>query len=288
MDADDSEGSHILWLAERVAAGKTATRNVIREDVSFHENAPLYPAGKQASALSETHHVRSIIIHGSLLGRPYDRPRRLTAAWLKKYKWMGSLDHEAEFKDLFARRVCLPGDAFFVASDEEVNEMYAKMAIRQSTFGAVDWRDEDALFKTVSPGYFQRHSEWTGLAQKAIDEKTNDADVRWGLLADLEQHPRKTTHMSPSGAMPTLLCKSTVYSWSVGRLLTGMEMFGTHGLDVFGMSGGDYNYPYSDILRALPHDKMKQLAGNSLNIPVTTAWVLYVLSNLVDWEAKMS
>ena len=65
-------------------------------------------------------------------------------------------------------------------------------------------------------------------------------------------------------------------------------MFGTHGLDVFGMSGGDYNYPYPDILRALPHYKMKQLAGNSLNIPVTTAWVLYVLSNLVDLEAKMS
>ena len=81
-EADPGEVSHNIWVQERSQLCKLGL-----EDLYFHENSVRYPVqARQAFALSDTHIVKSIDIGGLALGLPYDRVRRLTAGWSKRFR----------------------------------------------------------------------------------------------------------------------------------------------------------------------------------------------------------
>ena len=188
---------------------------------------------------------------------------------------MGSSDPQKEFDDIFTRRVQMTGDCFFLATEEEVRAEYSAMAQSRKYDLRPGFRfdDIDVLTKVCAPGTVDRFVEWES-------EKQNLESLSGVYIADLDHHPGNGPTAGPH--FPSLITHSTMYSWSQGRLATGLEGFAAHGVHMFEKAcpGPACRFPFTNVIRRMSRRHQGILAGNSLHCPSILAWYVYCLGNL--------
>lgn len=130
----------------------------------------------------------------------------------------------------------------------------------------------------VSAGQFQIFTEY--LAQKPHFQSLGGV-----LLADIHQHPNTASSCGPD--FPAQLKHGLVTSFrgeggGESRFATGMEHLGAQGFHLFGATTA--NRPFSKMLpvfQRFHQGEQKCLSGNGMHLGPLSAWLLYVLGNVV-------
>ena len=141
-------------------------------------------------------------------------------------------------------------------------------------------KDVEAAASVLPPGAVDRlqlyKAHRSSSQQNQKDDGDDDGDA---YLVDLDHIPGRGPR--PGKMFPVMDTHPCTFSFSRGRLVTGLELFGVHGAHVYPASQGHWRYPFTQLLRDLTAREQKFLVGNSLLLPVVGTWMMYVLSNLV-------
>ena len=272
-DGGTTERHHAVWVHDRKAA---AAHNV--EDLAFFENSDRYPAdAKMSQALTKTHTVVFIKTSPEDLGHPVKRRRTFGVAINKqRVVWVGPEigDVKKNFDDLFGSSLALDGDAYFVASQADVNQMAEEMARRRKRKLAPNFEQmpmTDYFTSVLAPGALLRHTEYDQVRLRTVGPNEPH-------LADLEQHGEYG--QKGGRLMPVLATHPTIFSWVHQRVAHPKELFFAQGLDMYShTSGGRGVSPLAKILARLPTRSSKVLCGNAMHVPTYATWMLYVLGN---------
>lgn len=267
-----TERHHSVWMQDR----RTAAEHGV-EDVAFSECSDRYPVhAKQALPLAETHHTVYAKLGPDLLGFPQRRTRCFAACINRaRLVWVGPhpTDVREDFLKHFGRTLRVTGDAFFVASAEEISEALHQMAIKRKTKLPADFMSLPTpryLHRLLPPGAMQRKTAYDELAAKREHQES--------YLADLDHH--EGFGPKPGPMFPTCLTHSCVYSYRKERLALAFESLTAQGLDMYAaMAGGRGTSPIKEIFKNLKPHECRFLAGNAMHVPTFTMWMVYVLGN---------
>ena len=274
QDKHESEPSHNLWSEERRT---WASRE--HEDLYFHENSPGYDPSRLENDHEATHTVKSIVFGGFLLGFPYDRRRRYTFGYSKKFKWIGAEDYAKEFQKLMQRSVECDGDIYFMAPEEEIVQEYQRMSKLRGNMCTLEPGERPDLTcpevsgKFLCPGAALRIQDY----KKLRDVKGSTDSV---FLVDLDHNVDSAGPCSGS-RFPTLDTHAVTYSFTKRRVAVGLEQFAAHGLHVYKEASQRWEYPHVDLLKERSYRQKQKLIGGSLFLPSVASFVYYMMSNLV-------
>jgi hypothetical protein len=191
--------------------------------------------------------------------------------------WLGSDDHETEFRDLFCQvALAVHAGVYYIDSDEGVLADF-KARLNARGLHMADGATLNDIDATVllSPGQRSR------LAAHSKRREQLEG-LSGAYFSDLEQGPSFT---SAGPTLATLTRKMTLWNHQLQRPATGRELLLSlgvpsmeHGPRVGSAGSGCY---YSSSLRTLSSSQVTQLCGNAMHMASMGAWVMYCLSNLM-------
>ena len=273
-----SEMAHNCYLVERVKRAEDGC-----EDIAFVECTQNYPfATKVQSILSKTHTTVSVVTGPELFGHPVHRRRVMGASINKaRYAWVGpesAAAVEVEFSQLFYRAVTLSGGVYFAAPEQSRLQMYEALAAGQTNHVSqerIQAMTSAELFPLVLSSSQHHHlQQWL---QDREAWESSDGE----LVVDLEhnlQERRRGGHLWPTQLTHGMLAH--LPRGNSMKLATPMEHLEAQGFHIFG-EPGDAVSPMGKILEKFSINKCKELVGRGVHITVLSAWMFYVLSNIV-------
>lgn len=256
------------------------------EDVRFIECAEDYPVeSKVKDQLYGISVVKHLIAGPSSIGFPVRRVRTFAAACnLKTVVWVGPQTTEgihAEFHALFGRACDVNGDIFMCAREEEViaNIQRLTQQRKNKVFShQIDANDTvDLLVKMYPQGVLNRKAEY----DKVYESDSKFYGEHGAYLADLAHHMGQ----GPAGGtfFPTASTHPMVFSWKKKRMALPAEVLTSQGLDMYPeLCGRRGLSKLGRTMRSqLSDPQLMFAAGNSAHIPLISAWMMYVFSNLM-------
>eukprot|EP00439_Symbiodinium_sp_Y106_P027305 s6368_g3.t1 len=276
--AHHSELPHNVFVAERVARAEQGI-----EDVCFVECTAKYPCEQKLSQpMAGSHHVLHFRCNPLSFGFPVSRPRVFAACLnLRSVVWVGPNDWEQDFANKFYSSCAVSGDALLVSTPEERASVYREMAQLQKNYVApkTSWDSlspADLLAATLPPGQQQR-------AGKYLDCRHRMEGSCGSFLFDVDHHVEMRNMGGPY--WPCLLTHGCVVSAPRQgriRIATPSEHFAAQGLHILpGACQDNPASPLAPILLSLKGHQMKQLSGRGVHLAVLSAWMMYILSNIV-------
>ena len=282
--AHSDDISNSIVVVERQALGKRK-----REDVAFGECTSRFPVRDRIGKRLPEHRLVWIMDGPELHGRP---TKRMRIQWAlintNTSLWVGPDSDEQVSKDFskrFHRAGLMEGADMFMASDGERGAEYCALALSQKKMLLKDEVPNVPLdeLKTLicPPGQVRILAEWQEVHRNRFQNGMGS------MVADLEQHPGSRGAAAVSPYVPVLLKKSCLVQigpnskkWKVATAMEhlGMLSFRVHEpcTNACGQS------PLAIVLRAYSRRQIIQLCGNGMDVCSTSAWMLYVLSNVVQ------
>ena len=275
--AHKSEMPHNVYVAERKVRGEEGL-----EDLAFTECTPNYPVKhKMQEPLSGTHKVVWVVTGPEFLGYPVHRRRVLSASiCMRRCAWVGPEDPTEEFRSLFYQATRATGDMLLCGPNQDRVDEYQALAATQSNY--IDKEDipsmdtERLMASVLSPGQHRRFQMWA-----SVERDTP-------LVTDLDHNPE--TRMRGGLLWPVQLTHGLVCAFPVGsqpKLATPLEHWGAHGFHLFDSTTKTCaKSSMLPIFTKLSRSKLKELSGRGIHVAVLSAWMMYVLSNIVRVDRK--
>jgi len=231
-------------------------------DIVVHECTPRFAWQFFEREVGHIYHVQTALLSPTDFGIPSARERRWTLL-LKTSSVVPtkSLDSE-EFRQMFFRKVMVPGSIYFDAVPAKEMAVYIKelAAARgqppQNAHG-MPWTMREVL----PPGHATRLLEWESQA------KAKGLSL---AMFDIEQHFSHTG--SFSSVWPTMLRNSTIASVE-GKVAAPLGHFAPLGIDLF----GEACLIPLDFAKTLSSRVLKSVCGNAMHLAVVgtvLAWTL--------------
>ena len=179
----------------------------------------------------------------------------------------------------------MEGADMFMASDGERGAEYCALALSQKKMLLEDEVPNVPLdeLKTLicPPGQVRILAEWQEVHRNRFQNGMGS------MVADLEQHPGSRGAAAVSPDVPVLMKKSCLVQVGPNskewKLVTGMEHLGMLSFRVHEpCTNACGQSPLAIVLRAYSRRQIIQLCGNGMDVCSTSAWMLYVLSNVVQ------
>ena len=141
----------------------------------------------------------------------------------------------------------------------------------------------ELLQNIFPPGAVERLSEWQGVY--------DDAAIEGGtFLADIDHHPGSK---GPNGGadFPSQLTHGNIVSFSSDardfKLFTSMEHVAALGFHMFQQTPQVPVSKMQPILQHLSPQQMKIRSGSGMHLVAQSAWMLYVLANIVPTDVPL-
>jgi hypothetical protein len=278
----ESEFPHNVYVLERIVRAEQDL-----DDINFLECTPQYPfEEKVAQPLRKTHKSLDIKDDPHLHGHPVARHRMFAVSMsLATIVWVGPDDYEADFKAKFHQMSMLHGSDLMVAPEDERLEYYSRLAQVQGNYVAketIAGLDDQQLLQTIlSPGQVRRAREY-------VDVRASKQSLDGRFLADLEHN--NTARPRCGTVWPTQVSHGCIVSLPVdGKpcVATPLEYLGAQGVHLFPRTSKTFGPSVlRQVFSGLGDRQSIELSGRGVHIDVLSAWMLYVLSNIVRVDRR--
>lgn len=281
QDAGRSNREHAIWMGDRKARA-----TLDEEDVYFTECAPNYKVQVKQAALHDTHHIMSVLTGPELFGYPAFRLRSYGAGINRlRFVWVGPppASVQEDFARIFHVPVAMDARMYMTAPWSDVMAFSEGLATSRKIFFKRPPEVEGSLANSLHVLCPASMLSRKGAYERFFVER--GASPPW--FADLEHNP-KFGAPSQSSFLPTILTHPRIYCWPHGleergqRFMLPDEMLFSHGFDMVPELCGDRPLSgLSAIFKELSDKSTGLLIGNGMHVPTLSAWILYVLSNIV-------
>ena len=267
-----SMGSGSGWLAASCIPFFIWLSLVVHKRPHFiiHECTPRFEIEIFQKALGTWYDIQTICLSPTDLGIPASRDRRYTVMLLKTALAPVMKLDSAEFKDMFYRRVAIPGSVFMDSLQEDDWQAYIKELASAQRLPEKDVTGPWPLDAVLPAGMATRRAAWNDwAAQHGVTTGLCDANHHASFIGNVLQ------------PVPALLQSSMIHVVS-DRVFHPLEHFGPIGLPVLAkdrISAGNLGglIP-AELLASMSTRELKSVTGNAMHAACVGLMILYVTS----------
>ena len=245
---------------------------------------------KLKCTLEETHLVLHVRAGPEWFGAALRKARGLSAGLNKATTaWTGPENYEEDFFKIFSRRLAMTGEAFYAFPKEAIfRDLKARALLRGVHLSSSQDMDElsPAQMRNLMlpPSGCAHWAQHDAIRQSAIAGNPPIPGDSW--FADLEQG--RDGPSTPGPLLPSCLKHFTIWSYEKNRRLLGMEALQAHGWHLSEEYSHKFRSNLAPYFETLSEAHLQRLTGNGYALMVQSAWYLYVLSNTIKMDRRIT